>query len=73
METAARQLEVDPAELRRKNFITQFPHQTPVIMAYDAGDYDASLDAAMKAIDYAGFAGAQGEGRRATASCAASA
>src|SRR3979490_1082081 len=55
METAARQLKVDPAELRRKNFITQFPHQTPVIMAYDVGDFGASLDASMKAIDYAGF------------------
>ncbi len=55
METAARQLKVDPAELRRKNFITKFPHQTPVIMAYDIGDFGASLDAAMKAIDYAGF------------------
>src|SRR5271167_2118979 len=55
METAARQLKVDPTELRRKNFITQFPHQTPVIMAYDIGDFNASLDAAMKAIDYAGF------------------
>jgi carbon-monoxide dehydrogenase large subunit len=55
METAARQLNVDPAELRRKNFITQFPHQTPVIMAYDAGDFNASLDSALKAIDYAGF------------------
>ena len=63
METAARQLKVDPAELRRKNFITQFPHQTPVIMAYDIGDFGASLDAAMKAIDYAGFAGAQGKGQ----------
>ncbi|MBR0908236.1 xanthine dehydrogenase family protein molybdopterin-binding subunit [Bradyrhizobium liaoningense] len=57
METAARQLKVDPAELRRTNFITQFPHQTPVIMAYDTGDFNASLDTAMKAIDYAGFAG----------------
>src|ERR1700716_343676 len=56
VETAARQLKLDPAELRRKNFITAFPHQTPVIMAYDAGDFNASLDAAMKAIDYAGFA-----------------
>ncbi|MFZ1775327.1 MAG: xanthine dehydrogenase family protein molybdopterin-binding subunit [Rhizobiaceae bacterium] len=55
METAARQFGVSPAELRRKNFVTQFPHQTPVIMAYDAGDYGASLDAAMKAADYAGF------------------
>ncbi len=67
METAARQLKVDPTELRRKNFITQFPHQTPVIMAYDIGDFNASLDAAMKAIDYAGFtarkAKAESEGR----------
>jgi len=55
METAARQLKVDPAELRRKNFVTQFPHQTPVIMAYDIGDFGASLDAALKAADYAGF------------------
>ena len=55
METAARELKVDPAELRRKNFITSFPHQTPVIMAYDVGDFGASLDAALKAIDYADF------------------
>src|SRR6202000_2658483 len=54
-EPAPRQLKVDPAELRRKNFITQFPHQTPVIMNYDTGDFGASLDAALKAIDYAGF------------------
>ncbi len=56
MEIAARELGVSPAELRRTNFITQFPHQTPVIMCYDAGDYAASLDAAMKQADYAGFA-----------------
>ncbi|RWQ34793.1 MAG: xanthine dehydrogenase family protein molybdopterin-binding subunit [Mesorhizobium sp.] len=55
METAARELGVSPAELRRNNFITSFPHQTPVIMNYDAGDYAASLDAAMAAADYAGF------------------
>jgi carbon-monoxide dehydrogenase large subunit len=55
VETSARQLKVDPAELRRLNFVTQFPHQTPVIMAYDIGDFGASLDAALKAIDYAGF------------------
>lgn len=62
VETAARELGVSPAELRRKNFITSFPHQTPVIMCYDAGDYAASLEAAMKAADYAGF-----EKRRAAA------
>ena len=55
METAARQLGVDPAELRRKNFITEFPHQTPVIMAYDSGDFAANQDQAMEAADYKGF------------------
>lgn len=62
METAARELKLSPAELRRTNFIRSFPHQTPVIMNYDAGDYEASLEAAMKAADYAGF-----EARRAEA------
>ena len=44
VETAARELNVSPAELRRKNFIRSFPYQTPVIMTYDAGDYEASLE-----------------------------
>ena len=30
---------MDPAEFRRQNFVKRFPHQTPVIMTYDAGDY----------------------------------
>ena len=55
MEVAARQFKMSPVELRRKNFIREFPHQTPVILNYDAGDYEASLDAALKASDYAGF------------------
>lgn len=61
METAARELGVSPAELRRVNFIRSFPHQTPVIMNYDAGDYDASLEAAMKAADWNGFAARKAE------------
>ncbi len=63
METAARELKVDPAELRRKNFITSFPYQTPVIMTYDAGDYNASLDVALKAADYAGFPARKAEAK----------
>ena len=62
METAARELGISPAELRRKNFIRSFPHQTPVIMNYDTGDFEATLDAGMQAADVAGF-----EGRRAEA------
>lgn len=55
METAARELGVDPAELRRANFVQSFPHETPVIMTYDAGDFAGNLDQAMQAADYAGF------------------
>ncbi|MBW9114450.1 xanthine dehydrogenase family protein molybdopterin-binding subunit [Rhizobium cauense] len=61
METAARELGVSPAELRRKNFIRAFPHQTPVIMNYDAGDYEASLNAAMQAADWNGFSARKAE------------
>ena len=64
VETAARELGVSPAELRRKNFVREFPHQTPVIMAYDAGDYEASLNAAMQASDYAGFGKRKAEAER---------
>ncbi len=53
VEVTARQLGLDPAEFRRKNFITQFPHATPVIMTYDAGDYEASMQKALEMADYA--------------------
>ena len=56
METAARETGVDPAELRRRNFVKEFPYETQVIMTYDAGDYDASLTKACELIDYDGFA-----------------
>ncbi len=57
VETAARMLKMDPAELRRRNFIQpeQFPYQTPVALEYDTGDYEASLNKALKMADYAGF------------------
>ncbi len=61
VETAARELGVSPAELRHANFVREFPYQTPVIMAYDAGDFEASLNAATAAADYAGFAGRKAE------------
>jgi carbon-monoxide dehydrogenase large subunit len=56
IEVAARQTGRNPAEFRRQNFITAFPHQTPVIMAYDVGDYAACLDKALSMADVKGFA-----------------
>jgi len=63
VEVAAREMGMDPAELRKRNFIgkDQYPYQTPVILTYDVGDYRASLDAAMEAADYAGYAGRKQE------------
>ena len=56
IEKAARETGTDPATFRRKNFIKSFPHQTPVIMAYDTGNYTASLDLALEMADYKNFA-----------------
>jgi carbon-monoxide dehydrogenase large subunit len=55
VEVGAREMGVEPAELRKRNFVRSFPHQTPVIMAYDAGDYNASLKKAMEIADVKGF------------------
>jgi len=57
MDQLAAKLELDPAELRRRNFIPKhaFPYQTPVLLSYDSGDYFSTLDMALKAADYAGF------------------
>ncbi len=56
VEVAARETGRDPAEFRRMNFIKSFPHQTPVILAYDAGDYPKALDKALELADYKGVA-----------------
>jgi len=56
VETAAHELGIDPAELRRRNFITTFPYATPVGLTYDTGDYNATLTRALELADVAGFA-----------------
>jgi carbon-monoxide dehydrogenase large subunit len=56
----------DPAALRRKNFIPKaaFPYQTPVALVYDTGDYERTMDEALRLVDYAGFAGRKAEAAR---------
>jgi carbon-monoxide dehydrogenase large subunit len=45
---------MDPAEIRRRNFITEFPHTTNLGMTFDSGNYAGALDRALELIDYAG-------------------
>ena len=61
VEVAARETGKDPAEFRRQNFIKGFPHATPVIMTYDAGDYAACLDKALEMADYKGLGARKAE------------
>ena len=64
VETAAREMKMNPAEIRRRNFITSFPYQTPVALLYDTGNYDATLVEALKVADVAGFPARKGRWKR---------
>ena len=57
VDEAAKVTGLDAAEIRRRNFIPRdaFPYQTPVVVQYDSGDYQSTLDIALKTADYAGF------------------
>ncbi len=67
VDVSAGVMDLDPAEIRRRNFIKadQMPYVTPVVHTYDSGDYDASLAKALANSDYDGFAArkAEAEGR----------
>ena len=67
MDTASRQLGMDPGELRRRNFVnpSQMPYTTAMGEKYDSGDFDLLLTRALEQADWAGFAArrAEAEGR----------
>ena len=50
----ASEIDMDPAELRRKNFIAKdaFPYQTASGATYDSGDYEGALDLALRSVGY---------------------
>jgi len=54
VDLGARALSMDPAELRKKNFIPadKFPYQTPVAFVYDSGNYGPALDKALEMVGY---------------------
>ena len=60
----AREMKIGEAEIRRRNFITEFPYQTPVALQYDTGDFNACLDGAMEMADVAGFPARRDEASR---------
>ncbi len=51
-------------EIRRRNFIRAFPYATPVALTYDTGNYDQTLDEAMRMADVAHFTSRKAEAAR---------
>ncbi len=67
MEIAARGLGIDPAELRRRNFVPAdaFPYTAPAGAVLDAGDYEAALAELLRIADYEALKQKRDEARRA--------
>lgn len=57
VDAAAREMGIDPLELRRRNLIApaMIPYRAPSGLTYDSGDFPALLDEALAAADWAGF------------------
>lgn len=65
VDLAAKELGMDPAQLRRQNFIgpEEFPYFIPTGNVYDSGNYEGVLDTALELADYAGWRQRQEEAR----------
>jgi carbon-monoxide dehydrogenase large subunit len=67
MDRIARELHLDPAEVRRRNLIAPeaFPYRSVTGAQYDSGNYEAALDRVLELADYAGWRAKQQERRKA--------
>lgn len=65
LDLLAGELDIDPAEIRRRNFIpsTAFPYVTELGERYDSGDYEAALDLALRLSGYEAMREEQAERR----------
>ena len=66
VDLAADELGIDPAELRRRNYIPPeaMPFKTSLTFTYDCGAFEQSMDMALKLADVAGFAARRAEARK---------
>jgi carbon-monoxide dehydrogenase large subunit len=65
VDALARKLNMDPVEIRRVNFIREFPATIASGLTIDSGDYDACLDKVLELVDYEGVRKQQSELRKA--------
>jgi aerobic carbon-monoxide dehydrogenase large subunit len=55
IDRAAREMQIDPAEIRRRNFIRAFPYQTQTGWNYDSGNFPAAMEKAQALADWHGY------------------
>jgi carbon-monoxide dehydrogenase large subunit len=57
IDTAAAEMGIDAAEIRRRNYIAPaaMPYKTGLLFTYDSGEFEANMDGALAIVDYAGF------------------
>ncbi len=58
IDKAAEEMGIDRVEIRRRNMISpdMFPHETPVDLTYDSGEFETIMDICLERADYAGYA-----------------
>jgi carbon-monoxide dehydrogenase large subunit len=66
IDVAARELRIDPVELRRRNLIppSAMPFKTGLVFTYDCGDFGKVMELALASADHAGFEQRRAEARR---------
>jgi carbon-monoxide dehydrogenase large subunit len=66
VDVAAKALDMEPAEIRRKNYIApeQMPFKTSLTFTYDSGEFEKGMDLAIKLADVAGYNKRKAESKR---------
>ena len=66
VDTAAREMNIDPAELRRRNYIkpASVPYKTPFTAVHDSANYETVMEKALHLADYEGFAARRKESQK---------
>ena len=66
VDKAAAEMNIDPIDIRRKNYIrpAAVPYKTPLVLVHDSANYEAVMDMAIEASDWKGYAGRKTESKK---------
>lgn len=66
VDKAAAEMNIDPIEIRRRNYIrpAAIPYKTPLVLVHDSANYEAVMDMAVEAADWKGYAKRKAESKK---------